>query len=258
MHVEPEPSGYEQWKALTARTLWKMFTRGEIIAACLLPLVFTLGFYLPLKYVMSLGPTPLDYGQYVMAIVVLQTMSFTMMSAAQRAAVEARTGLADRIKTMPVKPFIPMASRIFSGFVRSIISLAAAIGFGYMIGFRLHAGIWQAVGFVAFSLMVGLTLSLGADGIGTLAPSPAALSQALTLPTLIFGMLSTGFIPESGFPSWIRPVVRNQPISHFAAVLRDMAGDGVTFHVLWPAIIWLGALFVVCSTFAIWANGRRA
>ncbi|WP_245562454.1 ABC transporter permease [Nocardia araoensis] len=249
-------SSFAQWRALTGRIVRTMATKGELIVAAVTPLIFTLGFYLPLRYVMKIQGV--DYAQYVMPIIVLQTMAFTMMSNAQLAAFEAMTGLSTRLQTMPIGTLVPFTSRICAGLVRSVTSLTAAVLFGYLIGFRFVAGAGQAVLFCAFSLAVGTVLAVGADGLGSLTKSPESLSQALTLPTLIFGMLSCGFVPERNFPEWIRPFVRNQPISQFSFALRDMAADGVTWQVLWVPLVWLIGLAAVFTPVAIWASVRRS
>ncbi|MER7454551.1 ABC transporter permease [Nocardia beijingensis] len=249
-------SSFAQWRALTGRIVRTMATKGELIVAAITPLIFTLGFYLPLRYVMKIQGV--DYAQYVMPIIVLQTMAFTMMSNAQLAAFEAMTGLSTRLQTMPIGTLVPFTSRICAGLVRSVTSLTAAVLFGHLIGFRFVAGTGQAVLFCAFSLAVGTVLAVGADGLGSLTKSPESLSQALTLPTLIFGMLSCGFVPERNFPEWIRPFVRNQPISQFSFALRDMAADGVTWQVLWVPLVWLIGLAAVFTPLAIWASVRRS
>ncbi|MBF6327630.1 ABC transporter permease [Nocardia transvalensis] len=249
-------SSFAQWRALTGRIVHTMATKGELIVAVITPLVFTLGFYLPLRFVMKFSG--IDYAQFVMPIIVLQTMSFTMMSNAQIAAFESMTGLNTRMQTMPIGSLVPLVSRISAGLVRSVTSLTAAILFGYLIGFRFVAGFGQAVLFCAFSLAVGTVLAIGADALGCLTKSPESLSQALTLPTLIFGMLSCGFVPEGGFPQWIRPFVRNQPISQFSFAMRDMAASGVSWHVLWVPLVWLGGLAVCFVPLAIWASVRRS
>ncbi|MEU4344164.1 ABC transporter permease [Nocardia sp. NPDC023852] len=253
---EPRLSSFAQWRALTGRIVYTMVTKGEMIVAVVTPLMFTLGFYLPLRYVMKFQG--IDYAQYVMPIIVLQTMAFTMMSNAQIAAFEARTGLSTRLQTMPIGMVVPLTARIAAGLVRSITSLTAAVVFGYVIGFRFVAGFGQAVLFCVFSLAVGTVLAIGADALGSLTKSPESLSQALTLPTLIFGMLSCGFVPERSFPMWIRPLVRNQPISQFSFALRDMAADGVTWQVLWVPLVWVAGLAVVFIPLAIWASVRRS
>lgn len=249
------PVGFGQWQALTGRLVRTMITNGELIFAVITPLVFTLGFYLPLRYVMRFRG--IDYAQFVMPIIVLQTMSFTMMSNAQIAAFEAMTGLNTRLRAMPVGRLVPLSARLCAGLLRSVTSLAAALVFGYVIGFRFHAGIGTAVLFCVMSLAVGTVLAIGADALGSLTKNPEALSQALTLPTLIFGMLSCGFVPESGFPAWIRPFVRNQPISQFSFALRDLSQQGVTWHVLWVPLVWLAGLALGFVPLAVWASVRR-
>ncbi|MFE3188830.1 ABC transporter permease [Nocardia sp. NPDC059240] len=250
------PNSFAQWRALTGRVVWVMATKGELIVAVIVPLIFTLGFYLPLKYVMAFSG--INYAQFVMPIIVLQTMSFTMMSNAQLAAYESMTGLNTRMQTMPIGAMVPLVSRQSAGLVRSVVSLIAALGWGYLIGFRFVAGFGQAALFCLFSIAVGTVLAIGADGLGSLSKSPESLSQALTLPTLIFGMMSCGFVPEDGFPRWVRPFVRNQPISQFSFALRDMAAHGVTWQVLWVPLVWLIGGLAVFMPLAVWASTRRS
>ncbi|MCX5044007.1 ABC transporter permease [Aldersonia sp. NBC_00410] len=250
-----QPNGFQQWRALTGRTMRTMVGRSQLFVAILIPLVFTLGYYLPLKYVMSVRGV--DYAQYVMPIVVLQTMAFTMMSNAQLAAFETMNGFNERMQAMPVAALAPLGARITAGQCRSIVALAAAIGFGHVIGFRFVAGTGQAMLFCVFALAVGLVLSLGADALGVITKNPQALSQALALPTLILGMLSCGFVPATGFPEWIQPFVRNQPISQFSISMQAMTTTGVSFHVLWPSLLWLGGAAALFVPLGVWASGRR-
>ena len=250
------PSGFVQWQVLTARSVWTMVRHGELVVAVIAPLIFTVGFYLPLKFVMQLQG--IDYAQFLMPIIVLQAMAFTAISASQRASSESLSGLNTRLQTMPVVGAVPLVSRISSGVVRSVVSLTAALAFGYVIGFRFSAGLGQAILFCAFALAISTMLSVGADAIGTLSKSPESTSQMLTLPQLILGMASCGFVPESGFPEWIRPWVRNQPISQFSFSMRDMAEGGVSFHVLFPSLIWIFGLLAVFIPLAMWASSRRS
>lgn len=254
-HRRAAPAAPTQWWVLTTRSLHSMARTGELVVAVIAPVVFGLGFYLPLKFVMQLQG--IDYAQFLMPIIALQSMAFTAISAAQLAASEASTGLMARMQTMPVVAGIPLLARLAAGTVRSVISLIAAIGFGYAIGFRFSAGFGQAALFCATALAISVVLCLGADAIGSLSKSPEATSQALTLPQLILGMLSCGFVPESGFPEWIRPFVRNQPISQFSFAMRDMAQDGVTWEVFRPSLFWMLGLAAVCVPAALWATTRR-
>lgn len=255
IHRRPNPSAFQQWRALTGRTVWTMIRHGDLAIAVFAPLVFTIGFYLPLRFVMKLQG--IDYAQFLMPIIVLQAMAFTSISASQRASTESLTGFTARLKTMPVAAAVPLLSRMSSAFVQAVVSVTAALCFGYVIGFRFSAGVGQAVLFCLTAVAIGVTFSFGADAIGTLSKTPEAVSQALTLPQLILGMLSCGFVPETGFPEWIRPFVRNQPISQFSYALRDMAEGGVSTATLLPAAAWGIGWAVVVVPLAVWASLRR-
>lgn len=255
VHRRPEPSGFHQWRALSGRTIRSMIRDGDLFVAVLAPLIFTIGFYLPLKFVMQIRG--IDYAQFLMPIIVMQAMAFTAITASQVAASETANGFTTRLKTMPVPAPVPLIARMTSSTVRAAVSLTAGLVFGHVIGFRFTAGFWQAVAFCAFGMLIGITLSLGADAIGSLSKSPEATAQALALPQLILGMLSCGFVPEEGFPEWIRPFVRNQPISQFSFAMRDMAEGGITASVLLPAALWCAGLLVVCAPLAVWASVRR-
>lgn len=249
------PGALGQWAALTGRLLRAKLRYGGFLVAVVAPLVFTLGFYLPLRYIMSFRN--IDYAQFVMALIVLQTMSFQMMGAAGNAAAEAQSGLVQRMQTMPVAPYVPLAARMAGSLADGLVGLAASLLWGHLIGFRMHGGPVQALMFCLLALAVGLTLALGADALGMLTRSPEAVGQALTLPTLIFGVLSCGFAPETGFPEWIRPFVREQPVSQLSFALRDLADPGYSMTVVGPGLVWLGAVFVLLAPLAVWASGRR-
>lgn len=251
----PNPNSLQQWWALSLRLITPTLRNGEVITALITPVVFTVGFYLPLKFVMSFQG--LNYAQFLMPIIALQALSFTALSAAMKAAMDRVEGINDRLKTMPIGAGVPLAARMSSNFCRLVVSLAAAIVCGHVIGFRFQLGWVQTIGFCLMALLVGFALTMGGDAIGTLSNTPEATTQALTLPQLILGMLSTGFVPISGFPTWIHPFVENQPISKIAAAMRDMTSVGVTWPVLWPALAWSIGTLLFFAPITIWANGRR-
>lgn len=247
-------SGFSQWLTLSERYTRAMVGNGEILTSLLAPIVFTAGFYLPLRSIM--GQVGIDYAQYIMPIIVLQAMSFVAIAAAMRSAHESVTGMSARMRTMPIAILAPSAGRITASTVRCIISLAMALVCGFVIGFRFDdAG--TAVAFCGFALAIGVVLAIGADALGTLTRNPEATSQVLTLPMLILGMLSTGYVPLLGFPTWIRWFVKNQPVSHWCAMLRSLSeGNGAGTHLM-PSIWWLLGLAVVFIAMAIPANVRR-
>ena len=262
--TRPELSSFQQWWVLTLRLIAPSLRSGEVLTAILAPLVFTVGFFIPLQKVMDLqlGDT-ISYAQFLMPLIMLQSLSFTGITAAFRASTDAVEGINRRFGAMPIGAAIPLAARMASNMFRCILSVIAAIICGYVIGFRFTDRIEYTIGFLAFALLVGAALALGGDVLGSLSSSPEATTQILTLPQLILGLLSSGFAPVSIFPSYLQGFVRNQPVSQFSYALRGLGGDptlgeGVTWGLMGPPLAWALGMIVVFVPISIRANSRRA
>nr|WP_238559086.1 ABC transporter permease [Rhodococcus rhodnii] len=244
-----------QWLALSGRNLHTMVVYGQFFVAVLAPLIFTVGFYLPLRLVMRFQG--IDYAQFVMPIIVLQAMAFTAISAAHRAATEASNGMNSRFQTMPVTTGVPLAARMTASLAHATVSLTAALIYGHVIGFRFESGLRDAVLFCVFALLVAFVLTTAADALGSLVRRPEITSQTLTIPQLVLGMFSAGFVPVTQFPEWAQGFVRNQPISQFSISMRAMADGSITWHLATPSLLWCVGLLAVFVPLAVWANVRR-
>ncbi|ONM49233.1 antibiotic transporter [Nocardia donostiensis] len=264
-YTRAAPLRPQQWWVLTTRLIIPSVKTGEVLTSVLAPATFTASFYIPLKTIMTFAGTGFSsYAQFMMPLVILQAAAFTAISAAFRAASDAVAGLNRRFGAMPIGPLVPAAARMSGNVFRLLIALASALVCGHVIGFRFYLGPWHTLGFLAFSLLVGIALTLGADVIGTVSRSPEATTQALVLPPLIFGMLSTGIAPAHQFPEWVQPFVRNQPVSQFVIALRALAGDAypnagqISWSLLGPPLAWAIAVLALCVPLSIRLGKRRA
>ncbi|ROZ98637.1 ABC transporter permease [Gordonia sp. OPL2] len=239
----PRTRASVQWWTLTSRGLAAMIRNGEIIFAFVAPILLAICFYLPLRAIMDSDPS-MDYAAFLMPIISLQSVSFVASSAAMRAAVDTTKGINTRFRTMPMPAAIPTLARLGTNAVLLAISVVCAAATSLVMGWRPEGSLLDTVGLFAVVMAVGILIAVLADAIGLLSNSPEATSQALSLPILILGMLSTGFVPESQFPDWIQPFVRNQPISQFATSMRSLSDGTATLEVLTPTIWWCVGLAV--------------
>ena len=154
-------------------------------------------------------------------------------------------GLNRRLGALPIAPLTPLVARISASLYRCAIGLAVALICGYVIGFRFHRGPLYITAFCLLVLLTGVALAFLGDVIGTNSRNPAATTQWLLLPQLIFGYLSVGLQPLHRFPEWIQPMVRDQPVSQLVYALQALAGDtapgavSVTWSVVGPALAWV-------------------
>ncbi|GAA3697864.1 ABC transporter permease [Gordonia hankookensis] len=241
--IRPRTRAGAQWWTLTGRGVSSMVRNGEIIFAFVAPVLLAICFYVPLRSIMNAAPG-MDYADFLMPIISLQSVSFVASSAAMRSAVDATKGINTRFRTLPMPPVIPPLARMGTNTVLLVISIICATATSLVMGWRPNGGVLDTIGLFAVVLVVGVLIAVLADAVGLLSNSPEATSQALSLPILILGMLSTGFVPESQFPEWIQPFVRNQPISQFATAMRSLSDGTATLDLLTPTIWWCVGLAV--------------
>lgn len=263
--VRAAPVRAQQWWVLTSRLVTPAVKSGEVLTSVFAPAAFTASFYIPLKTVMMFSGNGFSsYAQYMMPIVIMQAAAFTAIGAAFRSATDAVAGLDRRFGSMPIGSLVPVVARMSGNVFRLAIAMTAALICGHIIGFRFCLDTAHTLGFLAFSMLIGITLTLGADVIGTVSKSPEATTQALVLPPLIFGMLSTGLAPASQFPEWVQPFVRNQPISQWVIALRALAGDTkgnageVSWSLMGPPLLWAFGILLVCAPLAVRLSSRKA
>ncbi|QMU20952.1 ABC transporter [Gordonia rubripertincta] len=230
----------QQWWALTLRGVSKVFRNGEFVFAFVSPVFLAVCFYLPLSSLMdSFG---VSYGQFLMPIIVLQSVGFAASSAAMRSSFDDTQGINTRFRVLPMPVAVPMCARLATNVALLVVSLLCATVACAAIGWRPMGGLVGTIGLYTVAFTVGVLIALLADGIGLVAGSPEATSQAMMLPTLILGMMSTGFVPVSQFPEWIQPFVRNQPISQFVNVMRATDYGALSWEILQPTIWWCTGL----------------
>ena len=225
--VRPRPSALQQWWVLTVRSIAPSLRNGELATAVAASVIFTAGFYIPLKELMGAATHGISssYAQFMTPLIALQAISFASISGAFKAATDAAQGINRRFGSMPIATLTPTAARMSANLYRCVVGLTIALICGYVIGFRFYRGPGYIVAFCLLVLLVGGALSLLFDLIGTKSQSPEATTPLLMLPQLILGLLSVGIQPAELFPEWIQPIVRNQPISQFVYALRALAGD---------------------------------
>ncbi|WP_431940884.1 ABC transporter permease [Nocardia grenadensis] len=242
-----------QWAALSERSIRAAVREGDLVLAFAAPLTFFVCFYVPLRKSVEAGGV--DYAQYLLPLILVHAMFFSSMFAADRAAREVAGGMGTRLRAMPVVPWVPPAARVSANLARAITAICGALVIGALFGFRFH-GVVPALVFLALVLGLGVAMMLATDALGTATADPQVGATVLFVPQLLLVMISTGFVPAEGFPGWIQPFVRHQPVSRVADALRGLA-DGRYPEGLPVAVTWVAGLLVVGAALAVWAERKR-
>jgi ABC-2 type transport system permease protein len=262
--LRPATSTIQQWWMLTLRAVVPTLRNGELLTQVAASVMFTVGFYIPLKEAMSAFIQGMSsYAQYLMPLIALQAIAFAGVSAAFRSATDSVQGINRRFKAMPIGALTPLAARMSASVYRCVIALAVALVCGHVIGFRFYGSATHTVGFCLLLLLIGAMLALLGDVIGAANQNPEATMPILLIPQLILGLLSAGLQPAERFPHWIQPFVRDQPISQFVYALRTLAGDRTpaagtpSWSVIAPALYCIAAFIVVLLPLHVRVASRR-
>lgn len=262
--LRPPVSTRQQWWVLTVRGIVPTLRNGELLTQVAASIMFTVGFYFPLKQIMGAFAQGMSsYAQYLMPLIALQAIAFAAISTAFRSASDSVDGINRRFRAMPIGRLTPVAARMSASMYRCGVALVIALICGHLIGFRFYGGMAHTVGFCLLVLAIGAALSFVGDLIGSATQNPDATTHLMMLPQLIFGMLSVGVQPVERFPGWIQGFVRNQPISQFVCALRALAGDSgpaageVTWAVVGPAVLWVLVLGGVVFPLYVMLSRRR-
>ncbi|AFM17528.1 ABC-type multidrug transport system, permease component [Mycolicibacterium chubuense NBB4] len=259
----PRVSTVQQWWVLTVRMITPTLRNGELATQVVGSIVFTIGYYLPLKQMMGAVQPLSSYGQYLTPLILLQAIWFAAVSAAFRSATDSVQGINRRFRAMPIPAVMPLASRLTASMYRCCIALVVSVACGHVIGFRFHGTVGQIAAFVGLVLLVGAALAIIGDLIGIATQNPEATAPMMLVPQLTLGLASVGLQPVERFPEWIQGFVRNQPLSQWVYGLQALAGDTTdaapeaTWSVLAPGLAWAAGSAVVAVALHVVVTRRR-
>lgn len=235
--------------ALTERSLISSARDGELIFELVSPIAYLAGFSVALQGLIDTGD--MSYSQYLVPAVVVQSMVYVGLVTADRAVRDRLCGFGRRLQTMPVAAAAPVTARLAATVLRAAFVLAVAIAAGFATGFRMTGGPISVVGFVFFALLLCLAVGLGADALGSSSRSVHGASYFLLLLSLLLFLLSTGIAPEETFPEWLRPWVRNQPVSQVAESLRGLGSGHAAFSNVAVSLAWCVGMVLVFGAITV-------
>jgi ABC-2 type transport system permease protein/oleandomycin transport system permease protein len=196
-------------------------------------------------------PPGVDYVDYLMPGIFVQTTVFGAIGAAVGLATDLKSGLLERFRSLPMARSAVLAGRTTADLARNVFVAALMAVVGFAVGFRVHT---SALGFLAGMLLVllfGYVLSWVFATVGLVVGDPET-AQAAAFPVmapLVFA--SSAFVPVSTMPSWLQPFAEHQPVSVTASAVRALMIGGPTTSYVLQSLAWCAAILVVFVPVAV-------
>jgi ABC-2 type transport system permease protein len=191
-----------------------------------------------------------DYLQFLLPGMFALTMLFGLESTMTAMAEDAKRGITDRFRSLPISSSAVALGRAIADLASSTLSLAVLMLGGLVIGWRPTTGPAEiALGvalllWLRFSLLwLGIFLGLTFRGTGA-----TTAVQVLVWP---IGFLSTVFVSAATMPGWLGVIARWNPVSATATAARELFGNptgatsgwlaenAVLAASVWPLVITL-------------------
>jgi ABC transporter DrrB family efflux protein len=197
-------------------------------------------------------PRGVSYIDYLLPGILIQSVTFRASQTAIGLADDLKLGVIDRFRSMPMARSAVLVGRTAADLLRNVLIILLMIAVGYIIGFRFHGGIVQAIACVALVSAFGLALSWIFAFVALSVRSPEAAQSAgfVVLFPLVFA--SSVFVPVSSMPDWLRAFAKISPVTLSANASRSLSLNHGTPSSLGGALAWIAGLLVVFTVLSVW------
>ncbi|MGM1065383.1 ABC transporter permease [Saccharothrix sp. Mg75] len=224
-----------------------------LVMSAVLPLLMMTLFVQVFGGAIATGTT---YVNYVVPGIVLLCTGYGAASTAMAVADDMTSGVVDRLRSMPIRPFVVLTGHVVASVARNALSTAIVVAAAVAMGFRPDATAVEWLATAGLLLLYVLALSWLAAGLGAVARSVESAS-ALSFFMLFLPYLSSAFVPTKTMPAALEAISEHQPITPIIETVRGLL-TGTPIGTSGPlALTWSLALLVASFLLATALYRRR-
>jgi oleandomycin transport system permease protein len=248
--------GLRQTGTLAWRTLVQIrHNPWELSDFSIQPIMFVLLF----TYVFG-GAIAGSTGQYLtfaLPGIIVMNMLFVTMYVGTGLNTDLTKGVFDRLRSLPVARWAPLAGRITADLVKQAWSIVLLLGVGMILGFRLGSSPLALLGVVALLLAFALAFSWVSVLVGLLAKDPEKVQLFGFTALFPITFVSNVFVPASTMPSWLQAFVDVNPVTILADATRGLMLGGPVAGPVAGSLLWAAVIIAIFAPLSVWAFKRR-
>ena len=189
-----------------------------------------------------------DYITFLLPGMLALSMMFGVDATTTAMANDARKGITDRFRSMPIGSASVSLGRVGADMASSAVELVVLLAGGLLIGWRItsdpaSAALAVLLLFLRFAVLwIGIFIGLSFRGEGA-----TMAVQVLIWP---IGFLSTAIVSAETMPGWLGELAAWNPLSATASAARELFGNptGITEGPLLDGAVWLAVGWPVLLT----------
>jgi ABC-2 type transport system permease protein len=205
----------------------------------------------------------LGYVGFVVPGILTTMLVWQGMGAAINLTEDRAQGLFDRLRSLPIPRSAVLSGHAVADTATQAWGLVVMTIMSFLVGFRLHGGIWS--GLLAFALIIVFGFAFEWVFIATgLYAANAQAAQGIALILVPFTFVSSAYVPVSSMPSGLQAVAEHQPVTYMIEAVRSLTGGAQAEALLGhPAsyfvvrsLAWCAVILLVFGSMAV-ARYRR-
>ena len=219
------------------------------------PIMFVLLF----TYVFG-GAIAGDTGAYLtfaLPGIIVMNMLFVTMYVGMGLNVDITKGVFDRLRSLPVARWAPLAGRITADLVKQAWSIALLLAVGTLLGFRIGTSLPALLAAVALLLGFALAFSWVSVLVGVIANNPEQMQIFGFTALFPVTFVSNVFVPTETMPGWLQAVVDVNPVTILSDATRGLLVGGPVAEPVTGTLLWGLAFTLVFAPVSVWALRRR-
>jgi oleandomycin transport system permease protein len=248
--------GLRQTFSLAWRTLVQIkHNPAELIDFSIQPVMFLLLF----TYVFggAIGGSPHAYLTFALPGIIVQNSLFTTLNTATGLSTDLEKGFFDRLRSLPIARFAPLAGRIGADIAKQAWSVLMLLVIGLILGFRTGANPLAVVAAAALVLVCTLALSWALVLVAMLAANPEKVQIFGFVVLFPITFTSDAFVRTASMPGWLQAWSKANPVSLISDAMRGLMVSGPVTRPLLESLAYAAAFTIVFAPLAVRAFRRR-
>jgi ABC-2 type transport system permease protein/oleandomycin transport system permease protein len=232
--------------------------RRGLIAYRRVPQLLVFSTIQPVIFVVMFGgavagslPPGVDYVDYLMPGIFVQTVVFGSIAAAIGLATDMKSGLMERFHALPMSRAAVLTGRTTADLCRNAFVVVLMMVVGFLVGWRIHTNVWGLLSAGLLVLFFGYAMSwiFATLGLAVGDPETAQAAAFPVLAPLVFA--SSAFVPVETMPSWLQWFAEHQPVTANASAVRALTFGGPTAEWVVKALAWDIGIFIVFAIVSV-------
>jgi ABC transporter DrrB family efflux protein len=248
--------GLRQTFSLAWRTLVQVkHNPAELIDFSIQPVMFLLLF----TYVFggAIGGSPHAYLEFALAGIIVQNSLFTTLNPAIGLSTDLEKGFFDRLRSLPIARFAPLAGRIGADIAKQAWSVLMLLAIGFILGFRFGTNPLAVLAAVGLVLVSTLAVSWAMVLVAMLAANPEKVQIFGFVVLFPITFTSDAFVRTASMPGWLQAWSKANPVSLISDAMRGLMVSGPVARPLAGSLLYAAAFTAVFAPLAVRAFRRR-